>query len=397
MQFTSVIFNTFGDGSEHIRKMRERLQDPQQRAAVRMEHRGYIVDANYDVADVLELDASTYEKFMDLLVDQQMVQLDAVHLRDSPPTSEFDIESDIANHLQNVERQNQEIEALRALLGQEKLARYQQFRLTLGERGEVRELDEYLKPSDKLSRTQKGWLIELFHESQQRRFLQDHHSAARLLPSLGALRGDTPSPEELQRRSQLLTIEANENVWRRTPEANRQLRQQAAAFLTEAQLSQFEQLHADKLQQLQQSIEHMRAQAGLSPNIPAAVEAPKPTVHEVTRAVRVRIKIAVNKAKPATFTEVVNSGTPFTFEMDEGLLVEATPTVFDNDTYALHVEYFEQAQTGKRLIGNIREVGTLSRPEPGDDWIMGGSSSVVVGSKAYAVELSARVVVPIDQ
>jgi hypothetical protein len=394
VQFTQgVIFNTIGDGSEHIRKMRERLQDPQQRAAVRVEHRGYIVDANYDVADVLELDASTYEKFMDLLVDQQMAQLDAVHLRDSPPTSE----SDIANHLQShVERQNQEIEALRALLGQEKLARYQQFQLTLGERREVRELDEYLKPSDKLSRTQKERLIELFHESQQRRILQDHHSAARLLPSLGALRGDAPSPEELQRRSQLLTIEANENVWRRTPEANRQLQQQAAAFLTAAQLSQFEQLHADKLQQLQQSIEHMRAQAGLSPNIPAAVEAPKPTVQEVTRAVRVRIKIAVNKAKPSTFTEVVNSGTPFTFEMDEGLLVEATPTVFDNDTYALHVEYFEQAQTGKRLIGNIRNVGTLSRPEPGDDWIMGGGSSVVVGSKAYAVELSARVVVPID-
>jgi hypothetical protein len=196
--------------------------------------------------------------------------------------------------------------------------------------------------------------------------------------------------------SQLLTIEANENVWRRTPEANRQLRQQAAAFLTAAQLSQFEQLHADKLQQLQQSIEHMRAQAGLSPNIPATVEAPKPIVQEFTRAVRVWIKIAVNNAMPATFAEVVNSGTPFTFEMDEGLLVEATPTVFGNDTYALHIKYFEQTQTGKRLIGLIRNVGTLSRPEPADDWIMGGGSSVVVGSKAYTVELSARVMVPID-
>ena len=393
MHFTQgVIFTTIGDGSEHIRKMRERLQDPQQRAAVRVEHRNYIVDVNYNLANVLELDTSTYEKFIDLLVDQQMARFDEVHLRDLAPTSESDIASHFHSH---VERQNQELEALRALLGQEKLARYQQFQLTLGECREVRKLDEHLKPSDKLSRAQKERLIELFHESQQRRSLQDHHCAAQLLPSLGALRGDAPSPGELQRRSQLLTIGANENVWRRTPEANRQLRQQAAAYLTAAQLSQFEELHADRLRQLQQSIEHMRVQAGLSANIPAVVEATNPIVQEVTCAVRVQIKIAVNGAKPVMFTEVVNSNTSSTFEMDEGLLMEATPTVFDNDTYALQIKYFEQAQTGKRLIGILRDVGKLSRPEANDDWILGRDRSIVVGSKAYAIELSARVIVPI--
>jgi hypothetical protein len=387
------MLKTVGEASEHIRKMRERLQDPQQRAAVRVEHRGYIVDANYDVTDVLELDAPTYEKFIDLLLDHQMVQLDAVHLRDSTPPSE----SDIGNDRQSfAERQNRQMEALHALLGQEKLARYEQFQLTLGERRDVRELDEYLKPPDKLSRTQKERLIELLYASQQRRSLQDHHSSAGLLGSLGALRGDAPSPEELQHRSQLLTIEANENVWRRMPEAHTQLRQQAASFLTATQLSQFEQLHADKLQQLQQSIEHMRTQAGLSRNIPTAVEAPKPIVEEVTAAVRVRIKIAVNNAKPSTFTEVVNGGTPFTLQMDEGLLAEITPRVFDNGTYALHIKYFEQAQTGKRLISIMRSIGTVSRSEP-DDWIMDSGSPIIVGSKDYAVELSARVVVSRSQ
>src|SRR5687767_9847517 len=119
LQFSSsAVLNPFGDGSERIRKMRERLQDPQQRAALREEHRGYIVDANYDVAEELDLNAATCDKLIELLTDQQMAQLEEFHLRgfSQPPSP------DMSNHLQShADRQNREIDALRELLGQEKL------------------------------------------------------------------------------------------------------------------------------------------------------------------------------------------------------------------------------------------------------------------------------------
>jgi hypothetical protein len=385
---TSGAFNVFGDGSEHMRKMRERLQDPQQRAALREEQRGYIVESNYDLAEVLELDATTYDKLIELQTDQQMSRLEEFHLRGFSRTLTPDIGSNLQSH---AERQNQEIASLRELLGQEKLERYQTFQRTHGERRMVREFDDYLQTSDKLNRTQKERLIELFRAHFDST-IRNHHSMTRSRRSkLGVVMRDLPSQEEMQRQSQLMTIETNEDIWRRTPAADRQLRDQAAAFLTAPQLAALEQMHADKLQRLQQSIEQMRVQAGLSPTIPAEAEAAEPTPAKVARDVRVRIKIAVNRGKPASFTQVVSSGTTMTFEVDEGLLVQATPIVYDNDTYQLQFEYFEQGATGKRLIGNMGSMGTLERVPQVADAPMGGSGSIVSGSKAYSVELNSSV------
>ena len=384
---TGIVFGTFGEGSERIRQMRERLQDPEQRAALRAEHRGYIVDSNYDVAEVLDLDASTYEKLIELLTDQLMAQIEEFHLRDFSRSPSPDVESRLQPHL---ERRNREIELLRDFLGQQKLERFQAFQNTLGERRQLRELDGYLKAADKLNPTQKEQLVELFRDHYER-LIQDSHAGARAASAPSAIPPEMPSQEELQRRSQLMTIESNENNWRRAPESNRKLREQAAAFLTASQLSALEQLQADKLKDQQQWIQQMRVQAGLSPDIPAAAEAAEPAPAMVARDVRIRMKVAVNRGNPATFTQIVSSGTAVTFEVDEGLLVQATPTLFANDTYALRVEYLEQGTTGNRVIGNASTMGTLDRT-PSDGWAsMGGSISIVSGSKAYAIELSSSV------
>lgn len=395
VRFSSgVIFNTFDDGSEHIRKMRERLQDPQQRAELREEHRGYIVESHYDVAEELELDAATHEKLIELLTDQQMAQLEQFHLRGFSHPSSTDMESHLQPHL---ERQTRDIAALREVLGEEKLGRYQAYQMTFGERRQLRELDEYLAPGDELSRTQKDQLIELLR-AHNRHVIQGFHATLGIRSTRNALRqmpsqepGQVPSQEELQHRSQLMTVESNEDNWRRAPESDRQLREQAAAILSAAQLSALERLQADRLKQLQQSIEQMRVQAGLSPTIPAVAEAAEPPPTKVARDVRVRLKIAVNRGKPATFTGVVSSGKPLTLEVDGGLLVKATPTVFDNDNYDLHVEYFEQGATGNRSIGNMGTVGTLKRDPLPSDPFLSNSASVVSGTKAYAIELSTSV------
>lgn len=383
-------FVALGPGSDHMEKMRERLQDPQQRAALREEHRGYIVDSHYDAAEVLELDAATYDKLIELLTDQQMEQLDEFHLRAFSPTAP----PDMASHLQSrTERHDREIKALRELLGQQTLERLQAYRSTLGERRQVRELDSYLKSTDKLSRTQREQMVEVFRSHFHRVLLNQHSLTPARSGLLRSMLRDMPSQEDLQRQSQLMTIESSEDNWRRTPEFDRRLREQAAPFLTAPQLSALEQLHADKLKRLQQSIEEMRVQAGLSPNIPAQAEAKAAASApaKVDRDVRIRMKIAVNQAKPATFTEIASSGKPFTFEVDEGLLVQVTPTVFDNDTYDLRVEYFEQGATGRRLIGHMGSAGKLDRVPPVADALMGSSGSVVTGSKAYGIELSTSV------
>lgn len=387
---TSVIFETVGEGSEYTRKMRARLQDPQQRAELREEQREFFVDWNYDVAQALELDAATYEKLIELVIDQQMQLLYQLHFH---PLSSSEPQ-DLGSHRQSqVERMNRDIDALRKVLGQEKLERYQAYQATLGERRQVRELEEYLQPADRLNPRQKEQLIELF-KSHYLRFIQDYHVTTGLSSSLNALREmPSASQEELQRHSQLMNIQSNEDSWRRAPELDRLLREQAAAFLTASQLSAFERLHADKLRMHQQSIEQMRVQAGLSPNIPAQAEgqAAEPTPARVVRGVRVRLNIAVNRGKPFTITQIVSSGTPLTFEVDEGLLVEATPTVFSNDTYELQLEYFEHGTTGKRSIGNMGTAGWLQRTPPADEALMGGSSTVITGSKAYGIELRTSV------
>lgn len=385
-----VVFNVFGDGSEHMRKMRERLQDPQQRAALREEHRGYILDSHYDVAEVLELNAETRDKLIELLTDQQMAQLEEFHLRGFSQRPSPDMKGHMQSH---AERRIRDMDALRELLGEEKMERYQAYALTFGERRQVREFETYLAPGDQLNPTQKEQLLELFRaqfvRTRDRLSMRGLRFGLEGVPS--AAPGGTPSQEELQRRSQLMTIETNQASWRSMPETDRQFREQAAPFLTATQLASLEKMHAEKLQQLQRNIEQMRVHAGLNPTIPPASEAEEPTPAKVTRDVRVRIKIAVNHAKPATFTEVVTSGTPFTFEVDEGLLVQATPIVYDNATYDLRVEYFEQGRTGRRLIGNMGSMGSLSQASPGIEAPMGGSSTVLAGNKAYAIDLSTSV------
>jgi hypothetical protein len=383
---TGRIFNVFGDGSEHIRKMRERLNDPQQRAALREEQRGHIVYSHGDVAEALQLDAATYEKLIEVLTDQHMAQLEGFHQRDisQPPL-------DMTSHLQaHTERQNRELDALRQLLGPEKLERYQAYRSTLGERYQLRELDPYLNATDRLSPAQKEKMIELLRDHNQR-VMRGHHSMMRSRASLSAGMRQPLSQEDLQRRSQLMHIESSEDHWRRMPESNRQLRERASAFLTPSQLAALEQAHAERLKLLQQSIEQMRVEAGLSPDIPAQAEAAEPPPAKVARDVRVRIKTAVNQGKPVSVTEIVSSGKAVTFEMDEGLLVQATPIVYANDTYELRVEYFEQGTTGRRLIGNMGNVGTLQPAPPVADAPMGSSATIISGSKAYGIELSASV------
>jgi hypothetical protein len=384
------VFRTFGSGSDGLSELGARLKDPQERAKMRAEHRESIAASHYGVADALQLDAATLDKLIELLTDQQMTRSEAFYRNFSTRAPASDPRKEA--HAE-AERMTRQINAQREVLGQEKFERYQALQPSLGRRTQVRELEERFGEADKLSGAQRERLVELLHEELTKSIEQSHPLHFRRATLAGSL-SDMPSPEELQRTSQLQAIRVNEETWRERPESNRELRESAAEFLTERQLAMLAQLHAEELASLQQRIEQMRVEAGLSPTIPEQPQVVEVRPQAVTRDVKVSLKVAVDDESPRYLATVVTSGKTVSLKVSEVLVLEATPVVFDNDFYMLHLEYFETGVTGKRSIGSSGQGGQLKPQDPQMRAFQinhGGGTSVLAGSKGYAVELSAFV------
>lgn len=372
-------FRVFGADSPPMAEMAARYKDPAQRARLLEEQRRYIVDAHYGVPEALELDAATYNKLVDLQAQEQIEQSEYFYRQFGPYESRPDPGK---RPSEEVERANRYIDAQRELLGQEKLERLQQLRRSVGHRAEVRQFDERLGAADKLTTTQRERLIELLHDHLTSSIQREHLSGFGR-SFFNPRTGELPSSEELQRQSQLSTIAANEKIWREAPQSNRELRERAAEFLAPAQLAVLEQIHAERLATLQRGIEQMRIQAGLSPTIPAQPQTIETAPEPVEREVRLSLKVAVNDLSPRYLTTTVNSGKPVSLKIADSLLLEATPILFDDDSYTLRLEYYETGITGKRCIESMRLSGTLAQPS-------GVGSAVVVGNKGYAIDWSVR-------
>jgi hypothetical protein len=375
----------FGSGTERLNEMRARMADPQQRAKMHEDQRRGIVDSHYGVADALQLDAATFDKLMDVLTDQQMERSEHFYAMFADPGPAGDPNDRVRAEAKRVTEQ---INAMREVLGQEKLERYQKLSSSLGQRHQVRQFEERLAASDKLTGPQRERLVELLNDQ-----LVSSIERQQLHSPLAAAMLSLPSIEELQRFSELQTITSNEEIWREMPESNRQLRERAAEFLTESQLATLAQLHAEQTATRQRQIEQMRVQAGLSSAIPEQAEVTEAPLATVDRDVKVSLKVAVDNESPRYLTATVSSGKSVSLKIADALFVEATPTVFDNNTYNLRVLYFETGVTGKRLIGNMGQSGLVVRASDNESSRLGGGSgsTVLSGSKGYAVELMSRV------
>jgi hypothetical protein len=340
-----------------------------------------IAENHYGVADALQLDAAKFDELIALLAGQLMEQSDHVRKQFSEGGRARDPSERMRNEAEHVTRQ---VNELRKLLGQEKLERYLELRFSLGQRRQMRELDERLGASDRLNSTQRERLVQLMQESVD---------SAIDRPPNSSMFASFPSAEDLQLNSQLQTITLNEQIWREMPDSNRKLRERAAEFLTERQLAVLEQMHVEQAATLQRRIEQMRVNEGLSPTIPAqaeVIEVPTPTVE---RDIKLSLKAEVNDENPRYLTTVASSGKPVSLKVADGLYIEATPIVFEDDTYNLLVRYFETGVTGKRFIGKMGQSGQVM-PATGEGRsrnVGGGGGTILTGSKGYAVELSALV------
>ena len=186
-----------------------------------------------------------------------------------------------------VDAENRKLDALREVLGEEGLERYQQYVTTPGERRQVREVEARLAAADKFSPEQKDRLIALFKE-KNRKDLPPPAPPSRMSSFLSSRDPGSPTfKEDLQRESQLGTIAANEEILRLRHSSNRWMVEQAAEFLTPTQTSALSKMNEAQTQSLRQWIEKERVRAGLDRAIPERGEerAPlrKPVSGDVTR------------------------------------------------------------------------------------------------------------------
>jgi hypothetical protein len=382
-----MFFRT-GDAAQHaMREMREKLSDPERRAALRMEHSTALGQMYEDLEAELGIDASTKSKVIELLADAQLAQLE----------SSFMMQGDMESSMQmQADSETRKLQSLRALLGQERLEKLLFYLGTVAERSQAERLNALLPPSEKLQPQQKNKLVQLFLEVNRRVLeedLQSHMARASLAPM-----AEMPSQEALQRRSQLLTIEANEAALRRARRDNPQLETHAAAFLSPIQLKTLQQMHEQHASELRTWIERARLQAGLSPEFSETTE---PTLI-ATPAARAtlpgeatfELTVTVNGGDPITHIHTGPNAQPILFEVGEGLWIEATPTLYEDHWLSVHLAYYEQVGGEKRRIGKSSSFGTLTRLPDGTSNRSGMSRDVISGSKGYAVTTQIQVIAP---
>jgi hypothetical protein len=188
----------------------------------------------------------------------------------------------------------------------------------------------------------------------------------------------------MQRESQRQTRIANENSWRKMQVENRTLEQKAAAFLTFAQLAALAKYQAQEQDDRRHYVESARAEAGMDPKIPATPEEVEQAPKLVEAQLQVEVSLTVN-GEPTTVTRTVRTGESFTFEAAQGLIVEATPVMYDDDWIDVHLKYYEDRMAGRRRLSS--GISTVrARQSDGSLPSGGGGGTVITGRKGYAVE-----------
>ena len=369
-----IEFVTGDQANERAQRMRERLGDPEQRVALRAEQRAAVAAQNTGVGRLVGLDPVMEQQLIELLTDQQMEQLQRVHLQPGPNFPDLQ---------QAADEITQRMNALRALLGDEKLERFQDFETSRSGRYWVSRLSERLAPADQLQPDQVDRLTALKHEQFERASV-----ANAPWRSLRPPRDQPISFEDLRRDSQRQTRVANENAWRRRHVENRALEQQAASFLTSAQLAELSRYQAEEQDDLRRYLESARAQAGLDPTIPEQPEVVEEAPKLIDARVQVEVSLIVNR-EPTKVMRTVRTGESFTFEAAQGLIVEATPMMYDHDWIYVQLKYYEDGATGRRRLSGGSISTSPARPSAGSPGAGGGSSgTVITGRKGYAVETS---------
>lgn len=232
-------------------RMRQDLNDPARRTAVREEYKQGLPRFYPDIGEELQLTAEQVDRLFDLLADFQMQHLDLFYAMPSGAPLEK------ASRFEDNDRRRDE--ALLAFLGRESYDEYRRYEQEVPERQVVAHFIGRLEPTDALSPEQRAQLRAVVKtEREQTR----SERAGRRLKTFGK---STPSTavEALE-----ANIRANEDSLPELKAESRRLLQRAASFLTARQLAALSEMERRKLDAQRRWVESLRRNS-TSVNAPA--------------------------------------------------------------------------------------------------------------------------------
>jgi len=229
-------------------KMRQDLQDPERRVALREEYKKEELPRFYpDIREELQLTAEQESRLFELLADFQLQHLDLFYTKEPDR---------LAKHKRIQENEQHRDEALHSLLGTDTLQKYRHYQLDLWERQYVARLVRWLNPANALSPEQKSQLMTALKSARDKTLCDEDERRRRLLSSLRTARPANNSPAQLLEAQ----IQANEESLKNLEAESRRLLQQAASFLSTAQLGTLTRMENQKLEAQRRLVDGLQAQ-----------------------------------------------------------------------------------------------------------------------------------------
>ena len=367
----------------------ERLQSPQEQAALLEYQRGFLREQNPELAAALGVDAGVASQLIELLAQRSLADSlrgvkQSLVFAENPQSYLGETNADRAAQY------DQERGAIKALLGQSAFRRYLVYVDTYLERKQVVTFDADL--SEHLKRAQKDELIVLLAE--QRRELHDlrqGNSTGTLTPeSFDTLRDGTA--EEFYRFNLLNNVRLNETVLERQTQLSKRLLQATAKFLSSSQQAALEARQRKSLEFQRQNLRAIRRQAELDSEQPLDAIYPRTgkEPQPITRRMQWALRLGINQ-REQQLSFASRSGERVRFATAEGLSMDAVAIAYDNGRMVVKLTVFEQDEAGRYRLGSLDGSGPLKAGAnvPTDpDQIFSTSSTVLAGSKGYSLTIS---------
>ena len=372
---------------EHSRQgaeMQKRLSDPRAREELRAQERAQVVWMHPDLGQVLDLDPNTESQLIEVLTDRQMIHLEQYWsgglLPKHPATA-----ADFADlQRQRAEEQTRRLEELRNVLGEEGLQRYHGYLDTLHQRQWIRNFSERLPREDQLTRDQSARLMVLLRQQFEAHIRGGRFESSRFH------RAPPPADDDARQKH---TVALNERSFWRMQAESQELISRLPEILTQSQTDVFVQMEMEKIDAQRTLVEQLRADAGMSREIPAPEATdddsqPKP----VPGPVKLEVSVKVDDDQPTIVSLVTENGQPVGFEGPQSLWIEATPTVFADGWVDVQFHFHEQSGGQRRALRGSPGMGLQSRrPKPLPLGTHSMRTTISGSSRGYAIAIDARV------
>lgn len=226
-----------------VRQQQALMNDPEYREAMRTQHRMGLNQSYPDLAEELGLSAEQANRFLDLLVDQQLrfsQDADAFSGRPSDPTQ-------IAEMQRKAEERHRANQAeIAALLGDGGMQQWQEYQQTMGSRFRIRQLSSALEGTGSPLTPDQAKPLRQALAQREKQMMQEMQRNPPQWPT-----GKITASDRLK---------LEEDQLERMEEANKRTRAAVSHILTSDQLEAYERMHEQELKMQRAHLRIQRAQ-----------------------------------------------------------------------------------------------------------------------------------------